>query len=343
MNRNQHVLTAGHRSPRRRTALPAPLLAFVVAGCGGSPLSPAVEPVPPDGPGDGSPCDSDSACPTGQLCETTCRSACPDKTLLPVYFDEDQSQPREDQSGALAANAHCLRAWREGSVEVVGHVDARGTEEYDLQLASRMAEGVARALAALGVPGARLRTTSRGEAEPVCEDSTPECWARNRRVELIWSVDAGVPPPTPDENVPPPAPEPLAQEPAPGAVVPAPAPADDPAASGSVPLGLLPSGGAGRLDHSVLRQALGGIREVVTRCFSDALERDEEFSCVGQFLVSVGISGDVTVEPDFLADACPRRLVRCLAGALESLDFTATPPTGGDVLFRAPVQIQPLL
>jgi len=69
--------------------------------------------------------------------------------------------------------------------EIVGHTDARGTVQYNLQLGNRRAEAVLDELAArYGIPRNRLRVRSDGASYPVCREDTEECHARNRRVEI---------------------------------------------------------------------------------------------------------------------------------------------------------------
>lgn len=77
----------------------------------------------------------------------------------------------------LAADGH-------GSVEVIGHTDSDGTEEYNLALSERRAGAVADWLASRGVDRSRLVVSGRGESEPVAPNDSATHKAANRRVTV---------------------------------------------------------------------------------------------------------------------------------------------------------------
>jgi outer membrane protein OmpA-like peptidoglycan-associated protein len=76
-------------------------------------------------------------------------------------------------------------AWT--TLEIQGHTDERGEDAYNLDLSNRRAESVAKALAAAGVDSARMSAKGFGETKPIDSDNTEMAWARNRRVELVFS------------------------------------------------------------------------------------------------------------------------------------------------------------
>jgi outer membrane protein OmpA-like peptidoglycan-associated protein len=82
---------------------------------------------------------------------------------------------------ALAAR---LRDRRELRVHVIGHADARGTPEFNLNLGGRRARAVTELLARAGVPRDQIEMESRGEAEPRSLGTSERVWAANRRVEI---------------------------------------------------------------------------------------------------------------------------------------------------------------
>jgi OmpA-OmpF porin, OOP family len=69
-------------------------------------------------------------------------------------------------------------------VEVGGHTDAVGSDEYNRDLSQRRAGAVRDYLVEQGVDGKRLSAVGYGESRPVADNDTPEGRARNRRVEL---------------------------------------------------------------------------------------------------------------------------------------------------------------
>jgi peptidoglycan-associated lipoprotein len=67
-------------------------------------------------------------------------------------------------------------------VQLVGRTDPRGTDEYNLGLGSQRAQSVKTYLERLGVPSARLSSTTKGEIGAAGTDETG--WQRDRRVDL---------------------------------------------------------------------------------------------------------------------------------------------------------------
>ncbi|MDH3744230.1 MAG: OmpA family protein [Acidobacteriota bacterium] len=104
-----------------------------------------------------------------------------------VRFDFDGSELSGDAKNALDIVASDLIS--EGGdvyVEVQGHTDSVGTEDYNLTLGHRRAETVQRYLNQRhGIPLHRMSVISYGETAPVGENSTREERARNRRVALV--------------------------------------------------------------------------------------------------------------------------------------------------------------
>ena len=74
-------------------------------------------------------------------------------------------------------------------VEVEGHCDERGTNEYNLALGARRAESAKRYLIDLGISPSALSTISYGEELPLCKEQNEACWAKNRRAHFV--VKAG--------------------------------------------------------------------------------------------------------------------------------------------------------
>jgi peptidoglycan-associated lipoprotein len=102
--------------------------------------------------------------------------------LQDVYFDYDKSDLRPDARDALAKNADWLKkSYNTAVVQIEGHCDERGTNEYNLSLGERRARAALDYLVSLGVPAARLSTISYGEERPQCTESDESCWQRNRR------------------------------------------------------------------------------------------------------------------------------------------------------------------
>jgi outer membrane protein OmpA-like peptidoglycan-associated protein len=69
-------------------------------------------------------------------------------------------------------------------IEVAGHTDSVGSDQYNQQLSERRANSVAAYLASHGVDRSRMVTIGGGEAHPVATNDTEEGRAHNRRVEI---------------------------------------------------------------------------------------------------------------------------------------------------------------
>ena len=102
-----------------------------------------------------------------------------------VYFDFDKYDLKPEARDRLAKNAAFMRDWDTVQVTIEGHCDERGTNEYNIALGDRRANAAADYMSSLGISGARMRTVSYGEENPVCTDSNESCWQRNRRARFV--------------------------------------------------------------------------------------------------------------------------------------------------------------
>ncbi len=71
-------------------------------------------------------------------------------------------------------------------IEIQGHTDSSGSEQYNLQLGYKRAKQVMEFMnSELGVPMHRMNVTSYGEYKPIADNGTREGRAQNRRVSLV--------------------------------------------------------------------------------------------------------------------------------------------------------------
>lgn len=105
--------------------------------------------------------------------------------LKEIYFDFDRYDLRPDSRETLKANANWLKANPAARVQIEGHADERGTNEYNLALGSKRAQSARDYLATLGIPSGRLSTISYGEEVPVCRERNEGCWQKNRRGRFV--------------------------------------------------------------------------------------------------------------------------------------------------------------
>ena len=102
-----------------------------------------------------------------------------------VLFDFDKSDIKPEAEVVLNDVADLLIANPDTTVQVIGHTDSIGTEEYNLGLSERRAQAVDAYLEGRGVPVNQMIASGVGEAQPVASNDTPEGRAQNRRVEIV--------------------------------------------------------------------------------------------------------------------------------------------------------------
>lgn len=84
----------------------------------------------------------------------------------------------------LESNAATLKSRPELKVEVEGHCDERGTNEYNMVLGTNRARAAADVLRTLGVADDRISTVSYGEELPLDPGHNEAAWAKNRRAHF---------------------------------------------------------------------------------------------------------------------------------------------------------------
>ena len=104
-----------------------------------------------------------------------------------IYFDFDKSDIKPEFTAIITANARNLTAHPNLKVKLEGNTDERGTREYNIGLGERRAQAVRRALMLQGVAESQLTTVSFGAERPAVEGDDEAAWAKNRRVELVYT------------------------------------------------------------------------------------------------------------------------------------------------------------
>ena len=105
-----------------------------------------------------------------------------------VYFDFDQDSLRPEFQAIVGCHAKYLRDRPSSRMTLEGNADERGSREYNLGLGERRGNAVSSAVQANGGSGSQITVTSYGEERPVCTDSNEDCWAKNRRVEIVYTA-----------------------------------------------------------------------------------------------------------------------------------------------------------
>ena len=85
---------------------------------------------------------------------------------------------------ALDGVSMVLKEYNKTVIEVAGHTDSTGSDQYNQQLSQRRASAVASYLGSHGVNNQRLITVGAGETHPVASNDSESGRAQNRRVEM---------------------------------------------------------------------------------------------------------------------------------------------------------------
>lgn len=101
-----------------------------------------------------------------------------------VTFATDSSDLNPAFFDVLNSVGKVLKQFDKSVVEVAGHTDSTGSEQYNQSLSERRASTVAQYLQAKGVSAQRILTVGMGETRPVADNGTPEGRQANRRVEI---------------------------------------------------------------------------------------------------------------------------------------------------------------
>ncbi len=106
-----------------------------------------------------------------------------------IYFDFDKSNIREDAAVTLQVLVDLMKKYPSMEVEVSAHTDARGPDQYNLDLSKRRAASTLEYLVSQGIDRGRLKSIGYGEMQPlnecvkegICDD---EAYDINRRCEF---------------------------------------------------------------------------------------------------------------------------------------------------------------
>ena len=107
------------------------------------------------------------------------------RSVHDAYFDYNKADLRADAKDALSQSAQFLRTHADINVIIEGYCDERGTTEYNLGLGQKRADAVKQFLESLGIPAARVATTSFGKEKPFCNEHSEACWQQNRRGHFV--------------------------------------------------------------------------------------------------------------------------------------------------------------
>jgi peptidoglycan-associated lipoprotein len=100
-----------------------------------------------------------------------------------IHFGYDSADLSDSARAVLTQKVGLLRRHDRLRVQIAGHADERGADEYNLALGLRRAASAKQFLTAYGISADRISIVSFGEERPLVPGATEEAWARNRRAE----------------------------------------------------------------------------------------------------------------------------------------------------------------
>ena len=103
-----------------------------------------------------------------------------------TFFDTNSFTIKPGGWAEINRVATVLNKYPNTNIQVAGHTDSLGDEEYNQRLSERRANAVKNALIQYGVNGSRIQAIGYGESLPISSDN-----AQNRRVEIVITPNQG--------------------------------------------------------------------------------------------------------------------------------------------------------
>jgi peptidoglycan-associated lipoprotein len=108
-----------------------------------------------------------------------------------VFFAENSAALDDTAKTTLDNQAEWLSTYPAYKVKVEGFSDEKGSAQFNMQLGQKRAEAVVTYLTSKGIPAARLKAKSFGNAPnrkvKACDDIS--CWSQNRRAVTVLVTD----------------------------------------------------------------------------------------------------------------------------------------------------------
>ena len=103
-----------------------------------------------------------------------------------VFFDYDKFEVKDEYRPLIEAHAKYLRENPNAKMLIQGNADERGSREYNVALGQKRSDTVKKMLVLLGAREAQVESVSLGEEKPACTEHNEDCWAKNRRGEMLY-------------------------------------------------------------------------------------------------------------------------------------------------------------
>jgi outer membrane protein OmpA-like peptidoglycan-associated protein len=101
-----------------------------------------------------------------------------------VLFDVNSYTVKPGGYDELQRVAGVLNNYPQTNIQIAGHTDSTGSEQYNMTLSRQRAESVKNVLVGYGVAPMRLMTIGYGESKPIASNATEAGRQMNRRVAI---------------------------------------------------------------------------------------------------------------------------------------------------------------
>jgi outer membrane protein OmpA-like peptidoglycan-associated protein len=106
-----------------------------------------------------------------------------------VLFAFDRSNINASAKRNLNRLSDVLKKYPDTNIEIIGHTDDKGTDEYNLNLSQKRAASVSSYLKKTGIGNSRLIIKGMGESDPKIANDSDISRAENRRVEFAITAN----------------------------------------------------------------------------------------------------------------------------------------------------------
>ena len=106
-----------------------------------------------------------------------------------ILFAYDKSDLNPSSESNLNKLVTILNEYPDTNIEVQGHTDSNGSDDYNMGLSERRAREVSAFLRRKGIAASRLNTKGYGESAPVADNTSDDGRAQNRRVTFLITAN----------------------------------------------------------------------------------------------------------------------------------------------------------
>lgn len=106
-----------------------------------------------------------------------------------VLFAYDKSDLGANAATNLSKLVEILNRYPDTDIEIIGHTDSKGSDDYNQSLSERRANAVVNYLRSNSINSTRLTGIGKGETDPIASNDTDDGRAQNRRVEFVITAN----------------------------------------------------------------------------------------------------------------------------------------------------------